>query len=555
MKIYTLIFASLMFQITVCSEASLSTALQRLNRKTTSQQVRAQTNHNQTIKPLFTQPTNGDEELYTDKRGSYGKGLKQASTGFVDPVAFKTLVNAIKTDSQAAFNSIIMGTSPVARRLHSPQAAFDINLVGADGWIFSLPAPPALTSAEKAGEMVELYWHALTRDVSFFEYDTNPTIAAAAADLSTLSDFKGPKINGQVTPQTIFRLNLPGVLIGPYVSQFLWFDVPFSDTIFQQRYNVPCPVPSTNDFMTTISNYLFIETGNKPTNSIIFDPTYRYITTERCLGNFVHNDPPQLPYIYTLCILLGMAKTNSAVLDPANPYLNNPTQEAFADFNMPQFLSLIAQAGDTAIRAAWYQKWNVNRTLRPEALAYLIHQQVTGAANYNLNSDLINSAVLPLINQLNQTINGNTDPVYLLPQAYPEGSPLHPTYPAGHATVAGACVTMLKAFFNEDFILTNPVIPDSISGNTTLTPYIGDPLTIGGELNKLGANIAVGRNMAGVHYRSDAYESMLLGEQVALAILEDWAYTMNISFAGFSLTTFDGTKIIVGTKKTAPQVM
>ena len=35
----------------------------------------------------------------------------------------------------------------------------------------------------------------------------------------------------------------------------------------------------------------------------------------------------------------------------------------------------------------------------------------------------------------------------LLPMAFPEGSPMHPAYGAGHATVAGGCVTMLKAFF------------------------------------------------------------------------------------------------------------
>jgi hypothetical protein len=37
----------------------------------------------------------------------------------------------------------------------------------------------------------------------------------------------------------------------------------------------------------------------------------------------------------------------------------------------------------------------------------------------------------------------------LLPMAFPEGSPTHPAYGAGHATVAGACVTILKAWFKE----------------------------------------------------------------------------------------------------------
>ncbi len=33
-----------------------------------------------------------------------------------------------------------------------------------------------------------------------------------------------------------------------------------------------------------------------------------------------------------------------------------------------------------------------------------------------------------------------------LPMAFQEGSPMHPSYGAGHATVAGACVTILKAY-------------------------------------------------------------------------------------------------------------
>jgi membrane-associated phospholipid phosphatase len=32
------------------------------------------------------------------------------------------------------------------------------------------------------------------------------------------------------------------------------------------------------------------------------------------------------------------------------------------------------------------------------------------------------------------------------------GCPLHPSYPSGHATVAGACSVMLKAFFDENEI-------------------------------------------------------------------------------------------------------
>jgi len=61
--------------------------------------------------------------------------------------------------------------------------------------------------------------------------------------------------------------------------------------------------------------------------------------------------------------------------------------------------------------------------------------------------------------------------------------------------------------------------------------------------NKVAANIAIGRNMAGVHWRSDYYESIRLGERVAICLLfnqkddyfeKDWS---------FSFTNFDGQKV------------
>ena len=58
---------------------------------------------------------------------------------------------------------------------------------------------------------------------------------------------------------------------------------------------------------------------------------------------------------------------------------------------------------------------------------------------------------------------------YLLCQAFPEGSPTHPAYPTGHGTVAGACITVLKFFFDCDqpfASLSAPVLrpyPDGLS--------------------------------------------------------------------------------------------
>ncbi len=528
--------------------------IRRANRRVDSKIIRDVATGEEAQQALAAQPTNGDAERYADKRGSYGKGLKQTQptfidastfdqTGFVDLTAYNQLVLATLTGNPADFNAITMGTSPVQQRLHSPQAGLDFNIFGPDSFIHSMIAPPALASAEKAGEMVELYWMALLRDVSFTDYDTDATASMAIADLNNLSDFKGPKVNGAVTAQTLFREDLPGTLIGPYVSQLFFKSVPFSDTLFTQKYTVPQAIPA-NDFMTTFTEWFPIQEGYNPLRSIAFDSTGRYMRNGRDLGNYVHKDPPQLPYLYAMLILLSFGEE---ALDQNNPYIGNPTQVQFAEFFKPQFAGLLTYAADVAIRAAWYQKWIVNRTIRPEYYAFLVNQQITGQFDSGLYSDVINSQAVSSIFAYNETLNGVGDGTYLLPIAFPEGCPLHPTYPAGHATVAGACATMLKAFFNEDYIFPSPVVPDA--AGTALVP-IADSLTLGGEINKLGANIAVGRNMAGVHYRSDATQSMRLGENVAIAILGEWAYTMNIPFKGFSLTKFDGTKILVGAKKT-----
>jgi hypothetical protein len=78
-----------------------------------------------------------------------------------------------------------------------------------------------------------------------------------------------------------------------------------------------------------------------------------------------------------------------------------------------------------------------------------------------------------------------------------------------------------------------------------LTDFDGPALTLGGELNKLAYNVANGRNIAGVHWRTDATESIKLGEEVAIRYLREEKASFNEDFGGFSLTKFDGTTITV----------
>ncbi len=178
----------------------------------------------------------------------------------------------------------------------------------------------------------------------------------------------------------------------------------------------------------------------------------------------------------------------------------------------------------------------MHRRLRPEEFGGRVHNRLTKLASYAIPEELLRSQVL----QRTRDANGS----YLLPQAFPEGSPLHPSYPAGHAAIAGACTTILKAFFNESFILPEPV--QASADGLMLIPYTGPALTLGGELNKLASNVSLGRDTAGLHYRSDGIEGMRFGETVALNLMRDLTTTLPEEFDGFSLTTFDGRPVRIG---------
>jgi len=84
-------------------------------------------------------------------------------------------------------------------------------------------------------------------------------------------------------------------------------------------------------------------------------------------------------------------------------------------------------------------------------------------------------------------------------------------------------------------------MPNPGDGGQTVIPLSpAVNLTVGGELNKLAFNVGLGRNIAGVHWRSDATESAKLGEQVAIQILKDLKATYPEGFSGFIFTDFEG---------------
>jgi hypothetical protein len=469
--------------------------------------------------------SNGDEDAYANRIASFTKALPHNDLGEVDLNAYNAYLQALSSGQWADFEAIPLGG---AVKLTNPQAAYCYALEGADAAAVPAPPAPAFSSAWAAGEMVEDYWQALTRDAPFSQYASDPTIAQAVADLNKLSDYRGPKVNGQVTPDVIFRGSTPGDLTGPYMSQFLLKPVPMGAATLSQLYRTAV---AGDDYWTSYADWLKGQRGGGG-GSNNFDSTPRYIRNNRDLSLYLLVDWSGQANVMAALILNSFG---TAALAPSNPYLHSATQVGSITFGAVQLIDLVNRVADPAYRAGFYQKWLVHRRVRPEAFSGRIHNHVTGAAKYPIHPDVLNSAALKAV----FSAKGS----YLLPQAYPAGSPLHPSYPAGHAITAGAGITVLKALFNESFVMPSPVMPSD--DGLSLVPYTGAALTVGGELNKLASNIALGRDAAGVHYRSDGIEGIKLGEAIAISILRDTATLYNEVFPGFSFTKYDGTSVTI----------
>jgi hypothetical protein len=480
-------------------------------------------------------PDNNDEELYPNKLGSYSKGLPHNNDGTVVASAYAALLQAINSGRPADFDAIPLGGQV---GLTNPQSGLAFDLEGPDAHALVQPPAPAFASREQAAEISENYWMALLRDVPYSQYSGNPIANAAAADLTLYgSDFKGPKNGGSVTTATLFRGLTPGDLLGPYLSQFFYQDCNFGANKLEQKITTTLP---GIDYMTDFATWLAVQRGiNQPPDA--FDPVPRYMRNGRDLGQWVHIDVLFQAYFHAFLILAGAG----APFDDGNPYNGNPSQIGFGTFGGPHIATLLCEVSTRALKAVWYQKWFVHRRLRPEVQAERVHRTLFDGANYPVHPEILNS--FSDNNRLQGFMPaGNA----LLPMAFPEGSPTHPAYGAGHATVAGACVTILKAWFKETTRFVDiglaPVQPADDGLN--LVPYLGSDagdLTVGGELNKIAANVALGRDTAGVHWRSDATESLKLGEQIAIGILRDQRPCYNEVFNGFGLTKFDGTTVTV----------
>lgn len=582
---------------------------------------------------------NGDEQKYASARYamSFTKGLHHDDkTGLiVDKNHFEALRHAIDGGEIEAFTlRVPVPADPDPdrgrRQWEAPTAGVVFDLEGPDAQAVTMPPAPALCSDELTFEMAEVYELALVRDVPFTQFDGNGAAPDLTASISRLNDldyagagFPGrPRkvgANGKLNQQTVFRGASPGTDEGPFLSQFMLIGntdqtmanavedgfITYGAQTIDQR--VPM-APKKDDYMIDFGDWLEVQQGfnvNR-TNGTQGGQKFkgqkrRFIHTPRDLATYVHFDALYQAYLNACLILLS----NGTAFDPAFDRLSgssafkglvNPVGPqsvatntgGFALYGGPHILTLVTEIATRALKAVRFQKFNNHIRLRPEALAGRLekakeiedcHPELCGAFS-KLVKDL--EPTLKEINKHNKSCAqpGKDTNTVLLPMAFAEGSPMHPAYGAGHATVAGACVTILKAFFDTSAMLVEigdrigfytreqidtikadmeqmtggPVDVNFVqfttdsSGMKLVKSKIKCPLTLEGELNKLAANISIGRNMAGVHYFSDYYDSARMGEKIAIGVLEEQALGYPTDPFVLSVPTFDGEVVRIGAR-------
>lgn len=507
------------------------------------------------------QPSNGDELRYPNYIGAATKGLQHDANGDVLPESYESYLKALRSGKHEDFENIKLGGTTKLAGIQGPLTA---SLQGVANSQLAIPAPAELSSAELAADHIEVYWQALLRDVPFTEYrnDTdNELVLAAVAELNSLKAFNGPKVDGKVTPETLFRSTavyvdykadptgkkgkyvIPdGTLDGPYISQFLLRAIPAWGTIASQPQTRPIQ-KAGETFGATWEEWLALRNGLFIGRGITLESGLRHIINGRDLATLARSTGPT--YLHAVQILSTPANARNpllggigAPLNPANPYVNSKTQASTASsFTVGFIQGLLALAATYATRTSYYQNFFVNRRLRPEDYGGLVHRVLAKGANFPIHPDILNSDAVDRVYKQFGT--------YLLPGASNVGAPTHPGYPSGATIGAAVPVTLLKAFFDENFVIPNPVEVDP-NDPTKLRPYTGSAqLTVGGELNKLVNNVGYGRNFNNYHVRSDISASHALGEALAISLLRDQRFTYNEPFSGYTFTKFDGSEITI----------
>src|SRR5262249_20736914 len=160
---------------------------------------------------------------------------------------------------------------------------------------------------------------------------------------------------------------------------------------------------------------------------------------------------------------------------PSDPYRRTKNQTAAgASFGLPYVQVLLAEGTSYSTRASYWQKYFVHRAVRPEAYGGLAHHRLAnGASDYPLHDAFLRAEPLGASKaECGSSLRAHT---------YPEAAARPPAYPGGARSIGAVAAPLLKAFFDESRVITDPVQPDPL-GPPRLVPYNGPQHTVGGEL-------------------------------------------------------------------------
>ena len=459
---------------------------------------------------------------------AFGKTLSHDARGVLTTEAMQSFEAATASGRIADWERL-----PVKNeiRLVNPLAAYPWENDPMAPEVIKLPPFPALDSERLAEEAMELYWMALLRDVPLWDYEKNSLVRDAVAELSQT------KLNANVTPKSLFKLGLPGEAEGYWISQMLWMPIPYGAHNVWQGYRTAF---KGSDFMTHWDEYLKVADGHWPAGILNHYGDLYYLRSGRDVGEYVHWDFSYQAFINAASILLGNPHRPRENWPATNPYKSSRTMNGFVTMGPAYVHSAMGMVSDCAFRACWNEKWLRHRALRPEEYGAMVDRALRGEAS-GVHPLIVRSDAVKRVKEKFGSA--------LLPQAYPEGAPPHPAYPSGHAAVAGACVTVLKALFDENRKLRFPLQPTRDGKDWESFTSLMPAPTVGAELNKLASALSMGRNFAGVHWRSDAWQGLLLGESVAKVWLKAEKAKSVEGQQGwlkqFEFTGFAGDKVVV----------
>ncbi|MEX0939794.1 MAG: hypothetical protein WDZ41_00365, partial [Candidatus Babeliales bacterium] len=219
---------------------------------------------------------NGDDTI-PNYAGSFTKCLAHDSATSVLTTEgaqnYQKLLTALSTGKQADFNAINRASNATIKFVN-PQASISLSIEGLPNSVIPMPSAPLLSSNQAAADMIEVYLQAISRDVRFEDYGTGQNTDIdlfnggsitnnAATILTALGNaYKGPSSNGTVTADLLFRGISSGDLVGPYISQFLYFSTYHLFQPIEQKQFVP--IAQAREFGVSWQDFIAIQNGTIP---------------------------------------------------------------------------------------------------------------------------------------------------------------------------------------------------------------------------------------------------------------------------------------------------